>query len=307
MSAWRIGNAVVARIEEQLGHASFAPDRYFTGFERDVLERNLSWLVPHHYVPEADALITSVHSWLIRTTRHTVLVDCCAGNHKDRLWWPRFHRLDTPFLERLAEAGATPEQIDFVLCTHLHADHVGWNTRLRDGRWVPTFPNATYLISRTEHDHWDPRRHRGEDRDPHRDIAYVDSVLPVVEAGQVQLTDGSHAIDDELVIEPSPGHTAGHVLLKLMHPQGGGVFCGDVLHHPLQIAAPHWNSQFCADPPQARATRRRVLEYCAGEGALLLPTHFGAPHVAAIDDAGGRFDVRFVEPLVRASGGTDPR
>ena len=287
---------MVTRVEEQLGHGSFPPAQYFTGFDRAVLERNLSWLVPNHYVPEADALITSVHSWLIRTKHHTILVDACAGNHKDRHWWPRFHQLDPGRVERLAQAGAAPEQIDIVLCTHLHADHIGWNTRLRDGRWVPTFPNARYLFSRTEHDHWDPRQHPEDELDPHRHIAYRDSVLPVVEAGQAQLVDGSHAIDDELLIEPSPGHTPGHVLLKLLHPEGGGVFCGDVLHHPLQIHAPHWNSQFCANPEQARITRRRVLEHCAGEGALLLPTHFGAPHVAAVDGVAGGFAARFVEP-----------
>lgn len=297
MRHWKIGNAVVTRVEEQLGHGSFPPEQYFTGFEREVLERNLAWLVPNHYVPEADALITSVHAWLIRTDRHTILVDSCAGNHKDRHWWPRFHDLDTPFLERLAHAGARPEQIDFVLCTHLHADHIGWNTQLQDGRWVPTFPNATYLFSRTEHDHWDPRQHLDDADDPHRRIAYADSVLPVIDAGQARLVDGPHAIDDELLIEPSPGHTPGHVLLKLLHPEGGAVFCGDVLHHPLQIHAPHWNSQFCANQVQARSTRRRVLEHCAEHGALLLPTHFGAPHVAAVDEVGDGFGARFIEPV----------
>ena len=295
MNTWTLGPVSVTRIEEQLGLASFPPDKYFVGFERQVLERNLRWLVPHHYAPAHDALITSVHSWLIRTPRRTILLDTCAGNHKERPWWPRFHQLDTPFLDRLCAAGVRPEDVDVVLCTHLHADHIGWNTVLRDGRWVPTFPNARYVFSRTENEFWDPRQNLESAEDPPRKIAYRDSVLPVIEAGRVDLVDGRYAIDDMLQIEPARGHTPGHLLLKLWVGNAGGVFCGDVLHHPLQIYAPHWNSQFCYLPAEALATRKRVLEYCAESGALLFPTHFGAPHVVAIAAQGSGFSARFVE------------
>lgn len=297
LQRWRIGSATVTRIEEQLGPGSFAPQQYFSGFEPEMLAQNLDWLVPHHYIPAQDALITSVHSWLIQTAHHTVLVDSCSGNHKDCHWWPRFHQLDTPFLERLALAGTSPDQVDFVMCTHLHADHIGWNTQLLDGRWVPTFPNARYLFSKTECEHWDPLKHPGAVGDPHRDIAWRDSVLPVMEAGLADLVSGPHAISDDLWIEDAPGHTPGHVLLKMKHRTGGGgVFCGDVIHHPLQICAPHWNSQFCMLPDQARTTRRAVLEYCAESGDWLLPTHFGAPHVAAVRSLGNAFSPVFVPP-----------
>jgi glyoxylase-like metal-dependent hydrolase (beta-lactamase superfamily II) len=283
MSSWSLGPVSVTRVEEQLGAASLPPERYLAGFEREVLERHLDWLVPNHYLPERDALVTSVHSWLIRTPHHTVLLDCCAGNHKERPALPRFHRLQTPFLERLRAAGARPEDIDIVLCTHLHEDHIGWNTELRDGRWAPTFPRARYLFSRRENE-W---------RGAAGGIAYRDSVLPVIEAGQAELLDGEHAIDDLLRIEPAPGHTPGHVILKA----AGGVFSGDVIHHPLQVYAPHWNSAFCELPEQALATRRRVLEHCAESGELLFPTHFGAPHVGAIAaQAGGGFSLHFVAP-----------
>lgn len=296
MADWTIGDARITRIEEQLGPGSFPPEQYFTGFDREVLLREMAWLVPHHYIPAKDQLITSVHSWLIRTPHHNILLDCCAGNHKDRHWWPRFHQLDTPFLSRLAQAGLQPEDIDIVLCTHLHADHIGWNTRLQDGRWVPTFPKARYLFSRQENDFWDLRQHPEAPDDPARHIAYRDSVLPVLEAGQATLIDGPHAIDDTLLVQAAPGHTPGHILLKLLHPEGGGVFCGDVIHHPLQIYAPDWNTQFCQDPVQARATRRAVLSHCADSGALLFPTHFGAPHATAIVDDAGRFSARWVAP-----------
>jgi len=291
---WTIGTTSVARVGEQIGFASFPPEQFFPDLDRALLERHRAWLVPDHYSPEHDRLVTSVHSWLIRTPRHTILVDCCGGNHKERPGAPRFHRLDTPWLEHLRAAGATPEDIDIVLCTHLHADHVGWNTQLRDGRWVPTFPRAKYLFSRRENEFGDPRRNPVADADPQRGPAYRDSVLPVIEAGQAVLIDGAHAIDDAMLVEPAAGHTPGHVVLKLADRGERALFCGDALHHPLQVYAPHWNSRFCELPEEARVTRRRLLGHCAGDGALLFPVHFGAPHVAAIAAAGEAFALRFV-------------
>ena len=291
---WTIGTVSVTRVEEQIGFASFPPEQYLAGFERDMLQQHMSWLVPDHYSPGHDRLITSVHSWLIRTQRHTILIDCCGGNHKERPGWRRFHQLDTPFLARLRQAGAAPEQIDIVLCTHLHGDHVGWNTMLRDGRWIPTFPNAKYLFSRIENEHGDPRRNPVADADPQRGPAYRDSVLPVIESGQAVLLDGTHAIEDALLVEPAPGHTPGHVMVTLTDRDQRALFCGDIVHHPLQVHAPHWNSGFCELPEQARTTRRRVLEHCAELQALLFPVHFGAPHVAAIARAGDVFAPRFI-------------
>jgi glyoxylase-like metal-dependent hydrolase (beta-lactamase superfamily II) len=299
MTTWTVGPVSVTRIEEQLGFASFPPDQYFPGCERELLDQHLDWLEPNHYSRERDQLVTSVHSWLIRTAHHTILLDSCAGNHKERPWLPRFHQLDTPFLERLRAAGAAPEDIDFVLCTHLHEDHIGWNTRLQDGRWVPTFPRARYLFSRTENAFFDPAQNPQGAEEPWRKIAYRDSVLPVIESGQALLVDGLHAIDDGLLLEPAPGHTPGHIVLKLAAGGERALFCGDVMHHPIQVYAPHWNSRFCMLPEQARTTRRRVLEHCAGENALLFPTHFGAPHVAAIAADARGFSARFLAPGAR--------
>jgi glyoxylase-like metal-dependent hydrolase (beta-lactamase superfamily II) len=291
---WTIGDVRVTRVEEQIGFASFPPEQYLVGFDRELLGRHLAWLAPDHYSPAHDRLVTSVHSWLVRTPRHTILIDCCAGNHKERPGFARFHQLDTPYLARLRAAGAAPEDIDIVLCTHLHADHVGWNTVLRDGRWVPTFPNAKYLFSRTENEIGNPDRNPAAEADPQRNRAYRDSVLPVIESGQAVLLDGTHAIDDTMLVEPAPGHTPGHVILKLADRDERALFCGDALHHPLQVYAPHWNSRFCELPDEARATRRRILEHCAEHNALLFPVHFGAPHVAAIARAAEAFSLRFV-------------
>jgi glyoxylase-like metal-dependent hydrolase (beta-lactamase superfamily II) len=294
VATWVIGNVTVTRIEEQLGFASRPPEQYLDGFEREMLARHLDWLVPHHYSPADDRLITSIHSWLIRSSRHTILLDSCAGNHKNRPGFSRFHQLDTPFLHRLRAAGVEPEEIDIVLCTHLHADHVGWNTMLRDGRWVPTFPNAKYLFSRIENEIGDPRRNPAAEADPQRGTAYRDSVLPVIEARQAVLVHGDYAIDDILTIVPAPGHTPGHVALWLADSDGRAVFCGDVLHHALQIHAPHWNSAFCELPEVARTTRRLLMEQCVERRAALFPGHFGAPHVARVVAAGTGFAPQFV-------------
>jgi glyoxylase-like metal-dependent hydrolase (beta-lactamase superfamily II) len=160
---------------------------------------------------------------------------------------------------------------------------------------VPTFPNAKYLFSRVENERGDPRHNPAAAADLQRDNAYRDSVLPVIEAGQAELIDGTHGIGDGLTIEPAPGHTHGHIILKLADRDERAVFCGDVIHHPLQVYAPHWNSGFCELPDTARITRRQVLEHCAADRALLFPIHFGVPHVAAIMSAGGGFSLRFVE------------
>jgi glyoxylase-like metal-dependent hydrolase (beta-lactamase superfamily II) len=295
VATWTIGDITVTRIEEQLGFASLPPEKYFDGFDRELLARHLDWLVPNHYSPAADRLITSIHSWLIRTRHHTILLDSCAGNHKNRPGFSRFHQLDTPFLQRLCSAGVRREDIDIVLCTHLHADHVGWNTMLRDGQWVPTFPNAKYLFSRIENEIGDPRRNPAADADLQRGGAYRDSVMPVIKAGQAVLIDCDHAIDDSLTIVPAPGHTPGHVALWLAGSAGRGVFCGDVLHHALQIHAPHWNSKFCEVPDVARATRRRLLEQCAEDRAAIFPGHLGAPHVTHVVATSSGLSPQFVE------------
>jgi len=294
---WTIGSVSVTRVEEQVGPNDTPAGQFLPDLDRHVLERHLGWLVPAHYDPVTDRLLTSNHSWLIRTPHHTILLDSCAGNHKDRPWLPRFHQLNVPFLERLRAAGAAPEDIDIVLCTHLHADHVGWNTRLENGRWVPTFPRARYLFSRTDHDHFNPEIGDRRARNPGRSAMFDDSVLPVIVSGQAVLLDGDHAIEDGVVVRPAPGHTPGHVLLDLRHGGNASVFCGDVLHHPVQVCEPGWSTRFCELPEQAHATRRHVLEHCVEHGALLFPTHFAAPHVVRVHADNGHFRPVFVPPM----------
>ena len=282
-----LGNTNVTRIEESF-FTDFKAASFFADWRPEVVDEHRRWLVPGHFDEARGNLNLSIHSWLIRTAHHTVLVDSCVGNDK-RSDTPAWHMKSWPFLDRLAAAGVTPEQVDFVLCTHMHADHIGWNTRLSNGRWVPTFPNARYVFSKTEYD-----AYSAIDRTmPGGRPSFQDSVLPVVEAGRAQMVEGTHALEDGFLIEPAPGHTPGHVTIKLDAGADRAIFTGDIMHHALQVYYPRWNSEFCADAGQARATRRRVLEYCADSGTLLMPAHFGAPHACRIQAKGDAFVPRF--------------
>jgi glyoxylase-like metal-dependent hydrolase (beta-lactamase superfamily II) len=296
-STQTIGEVSLTRIEESLGPL-FEPGFFLPGWQPGTLEEHRHWLVPQHLDPVSGKLILSVHSWLVRTQHHTILIDACAGNNKQRRAQPHFHLQRRPFLERLAAAGAAPEDIDYVLCTHLHADHVGWNTRLVDGRWVPTFPRATYVFSQIERDYWDPTRgladgSGGPKLEAHHIAVFEDSVLPVIASGQAMIVGGEHRIGDDLAIEPAPGHTPGHFVVTLRSRQAEGMFIGDALHHPIQIYHPEWNSRVCILPEIARRTRQRILEACAERDILMLPAHFGAPYTARVRQAGGRFSACF--------------
>lgn len=296
MKRWQIGAVRVTRIEESTG-PGFTPEQLFPDWSQEAVRLHWDWLVPHYFDPGVGRLLTSIHTWLLQTPAHNILVDTCAGNHKQREFSPRFHQLETPWLERLAETGLRPQDIDVVLCTHLHVDHVGWNTCLQDGRWIPTFPKARYLFSRIEHDHWSPQANPAiVERHPGKEQIYQDSVLPVVAAGLATLTDGEHVIDDWVAVTPAPGHTPGHVVVRIAGQDAKAVFSGDILHHPIQVVNPGWNSRFCELPEQAAHTRREVLAYCAEEEALLMPAHFAHPHVARIECSCGTFRFRFETP-----------
>ena len=276
----RIGDTVITRIEESI-RTSFTPQVLFPSFDPEAVERHRHWLVPDHFDATEGKFRTSVHSFLVRTPRHVVLIDTCGGNHKNRPYLPRFHQQDIPWLSRLAAAGVTPEQVDYVMCTHLHCDHIGWNTQLRDGRWVPTFPNAKYLFHRKEVNRWNPA-HPSFFHAPHNEFVWEDSILPVIAAGQaVEIEDG-HVLDETLTVEPAPGHTLGHVRIRLASHGRQAMFSGDVMHVPLQVYYPEWHTSLDDDPLLGIASRRALLETCAETGALLLPTHFVAPHCCRI-------------------------
>ena len=290
MTTVTIGAAKLTRIEE-LYAADWDAPAFFPDWRPELVQDHLGWMAPDHYDRGKNCLKLSIHSWLIRLDGRTILVDTCIGNHKPRPARPKWHLMETRYLQRLAEAGVRPEEIDMVMCTHLHADHVGWNTRLENGRWVPTFPKARYVFSKADYDYY-----LALDRDPAKPVnhgSFRDSVLPVVEAGLAQMVTGAHVLDEHLSLDPAPGHTPGTVVVKLASRGESALLCGDVLHHAIQVHYPRWNSFVCADAESARSSRRQVLEHCSGTGALLMPTHFGAPFTCRIEARGGGFRPRF--------------
>jgi len=286
----QIGDVRVTRIEEQMGPGFPAKD-FFPEFEAETFAAEQHWLAPGYYQPESGKLVTSIHSWLVRTAEYTILIDSCSGNHKPRPGIPRFDMLNTKYLDRLREAGVEPEQIDFVMCTHLHVDHVGWNTQLRNGKWVPTFPKAKYVMSRTDHDHW-AKVAKTPGAVEYEVNTYNDSVLPIVEAKMAEfVAGGEHAMCGCLKIKPAPGHTPGQIRVDLESRGKRAIFPGDALHNPVQVPLWKWNSRFCDDRDQARKTRNTLLGDCAEQGALLMPAHFAPPHAAYVKAKGERFEL----------------
>lgn len=275
-----IGNIVVERIEERLGFG-FHPHELFPAVKPYMLEALRSEMEPTFYNAHENRFRTSSHSWLLRTPNHLVLIDTCVGNHKSRPQVPRFNMCDTPWLSRLSSVGVRPEDIGFVMCTHLHCDHVGWNTHLVNGRWEPTFPNARYLFSRKEFARWDMRQPDYQHRTIN-DNVFQDSILPVVESGQMTLVDDGYELDGVLTVEPAPGHTDGHVRIRVAS-QGEYAYCsGDIFHHPLQIYYPELYTGFDDDKAMGVVTRQNLLSACAAESALLLPAHFAEPHACYV-------------------------
>jgi len=202
------------------------------------------------------------------------------------------HHLNNRYLERMAAVGVAPGDIDYVLCTHLHVDHVGWNTRLENGRWVPTFPNAKYVFSRREYEAAKAEA-AGADAPGFIKNTFADSVLPVVESGKACLVDDVHELLDCLTLRSAPGHSPGHVRIELASHGEQGVFAGDILHSPLQIPLWQWSSVVCWDGKMAAQARRELLEFCCDENALLIPGHFEAPYVGRIRRADDTFAIDF--------------
>jgi glyoxylase-like metal-dependent hydrolase (beta-lactamase superfamily II) len=283
-----IGDVEVLRVVEWRGPigtvAEILPDT-----PPEAWAAGRSWLSPDFWNPQTGAYEAVVQTWVLRSAGRTILIDTGVGNDRDRPQVPAFAHLHTDFPDRLAAAGVRPEDVDVVVNTHIHYDHVGWNTRRDGDAWVPAFPNATYLISRADHDYYDPvnaaRTRPPRDDDERRRFAgmrlvFEDSIAPI--AGQLRLWEDGLRVDGALRIEPAPGHTPGSAVVWLDSGGERAVFAGDVLHSPVQILRPDDRCRFDLDAGQARASRRRVLETAARTGAMVFPAHFGGPGGAAV-------------------------
>ncbi|MFQ5567078.1 MAG: MBL fold metallo-hydrolase, partial [Paracoccaceae bacterium] len=276
---FRFGNLTVQRVMEmQLRFRP--PGEMFPSSTAEELAELAPRFTPWAIDPRSGKAIIAVQSYLVRTARHTILIDTCIGCDKTNTRIPAWAgRTDRRWLDRLAATGVRPDEIDYVFCTHLHADHSGWNTRLLNGRWVPTFPNAKYIFARTEVEY---AERAGLPQ-------YDENVLPVIRAGQAVLVDTDFALDDQVWLEPTPGHTPGHVAVHLEAGGAHAVMWGDLLHSPLQCLRPDWYFMIDTDRAQSVASRRRVLEDCCEHNHLVLSAHFPAPSVGRIATEGDAF------------------
>ena len=264
---WKIGDVTITKIVESEtvgGGEWILPDA------KPEAVGEIDWLVPH-FANREGKLRFSIHALVVETPSLTMVVDTCVGNDKDRMPYRLWHRLQNDFLGDFAAAGFDPAKVDRVLCTHLHVDHVGWNTMLVDGAWVPTFPNARYLMARAEFEHWN------NDDEEFQQTVMGDSVTPVFEAGLVDLVDLDHQVCEEVDLVPTLGHTPGHVSIRIRSGGAQALITGDFIHHPCQLARVDWASSADSDKSEAEATRRRVFEEHAGTPTLVIGTHFATP------------------------------
>jgi glyoxylase-like metal-dependent hydrolase (beta-lactamase superfamily II) len=283
---WQIGDVSVARIVE------------VNGWEDDItmllpdadpaFVQGFPWMRPHFATPDGKMII-SFQCFVLRSQGRTAMIDTCIGNDRQREF-PVFTNMQTTFLEDLATAGYPHEEITDVLCTHLHFDHVGWNTRLVDGKWVPTFPQARYLFGRREYEHW---KHLHETHGYH-DLHHMDdSVMPVLDAGLVEFIGPDFRLTDEVSLIPTPGHTPGHVSVLIQSKGQSAVITGDMMHSPIQIAVPEREARFDMDKTTAARTRGEFVRRFNGTPTLVIGSHFSEPTAGHIvpDGSSWKFKV----------------
>ncbi|HUW01713.1 MAG TPA: MBL fold metallo-hydrolase [Acidimicrobiales bacterium] len=278
---WQVGDVKITRLVElELGGIEFILPQ---ASPETLLP--IDWLSPH-FISEEGTLLASIHALVVETPSHKVVVDTCIGNDKDRPL-PAWTNLQLPFLQDLAAAGYPAGDIDTVLCTHLHVDHVGWNTMRVDGEWVPTFPNARYLLARAEYEYWDTT-----EPDAINVGVMDDSVRPVFAAGLVDLVETDHEVCDEIRLIPTHGHTPGHVSVEISSAGRRALITGDAFHHPCQMAHADWASSVDSDQAASTATRREMLAAYADTDVLVIGTHFATPTAGRIR-SDGRTGYRF--------------
>jgi glyoxylase-like metal-dependent hydrolase (beta-lactamase superfamily II) len=282
-----IGDIRIDRVIEMEG-PDFVAHELIPDATPEALAPHKDWLHPHFVDFASMKLVMAMQTYVLRHRNNVILVDTCVGNHKAR----RFHapwnqRSETTWLDNLAACGVRPKDVTHVMCTHLHIDHVGWNTQLVDGRWVPTFPNARYVFGQTEWDYFHGlyQKHGAKVGDG----SFADSVLPIVQAGRADLVASDYGFDDGLWFEPYPGHTPGHVAINLLSNNKRGVLSGDILHSPIQCAHPEWSTSGCSDKVLSAVSRRALLERLAGTDTLLMTAHFASPSAGFIERSGAAF------------------
>jgi glyoxylase-like metal-dependent hydrolase (beta-lactamase superfamily II) len=285
MLSWQVGAVKITCVVEMLIPFPYDPEG---GFLRDATPEALKaspWLYPH-FANEDGSLNTSVQALLVEAPGLRLIVDTCIGNDKPRQFTGG-NPLATPFLQHLADAGWSLDSVDVVVCTHLHVDHVGWNTMLVDGKWVATFPKARYLIGKREFEHW------SKAGDEEQQTIMGDSVRPIFDAGLAELVEMDHRISPEVRRSPSAGHTPGHVSVMIESEGQSGVITGDITHHPCQLAHPEWGTDYDSDPQAATATRAKSFAAWADRPILVMGTHYAPPTAGRVKRDGAAFRFEF--------------
>jgi glyoxylase-like metal-dependent hydrolase (beta-lactamase superfamily II) len=267
MKSWTIGDVRITKLQEQ--EPIWPGTMILKNADVDNVKREGEWLDPFC---KDNKFRLSIHALLVESEGKRILVDTCVGNDKKRPGFADWNDLHLPFLENLEKAGVTRESIDTVLCTHLHLDHIGWNTMLENGKWVPTFPKAKYLMVKREWEHWNKYDDVADFKLP-----IDDSVRPVIEAGLAELVDNAHRLTGEACLEATPGHTPGHTSLRISSRGENAVITGDMIHHPIQIAHPDWICEFDTDPTMGSETRKAFVERYCDQPVTVLGTHFAGP------------------------------
>jgi glyoxylase-like metal-dependent hydrolase (beta-lactamase superfamily II) len=284
-----IGDARITGVVEYSG-PTHDPAFLYPGVDKAVreavLKENASWLAPNHYVPHMDRLIVTIQLWVVKAGGNVIVIDTGVGNRKVRAAAARMDRLNTLVMPWLEAVGAGPNDVTHVVMTHLHTDHVGWNTVEEGGKWVPTFPKARYLMPRTEFDHW--KAIYDKDKDVNQG-AFADSVMPVLDAGLADFIDETKDVAGCLTPEPVPGHAPGMLSFRIRSRGEEGLFCADILHNAIQIVHPEWNDRYVLWPDKALESRAAGLKRACERGALLMPMHLGAPYCGYVRRDGERY------------------
>ncbi len=280
---WTIGDVTITSVIEMEQHWRFA---WLLPSVTDELVATIPWLTPHFIDPKGK-LILRIQALILESDGQRIIVDTCVGNAKDRPT-PLFDKLDTTFLTDLEAAGFARESIDQVVCTHMHVDHVGWNTHLVDGSWVPTFPNARYLFGRVEYDHWSVT----DETEVFGDVM-GDSVAPIFDAGLAQIVESDHRLTSAVRLEPTPGHTPGHHSVRIESGGSQAVITGDMIHHPIQFPHPDLASSADTDSAAAIASRRSSFARWEADDVLVIGTHFSGPGAGKLiaEGEGWRYEV----------------
>lgn len=285
--AIEVGDVTIQRIVEQ-EDAFFDAFEFFPDLTKELLEENRDWLYPVYFKPGGTHFNLCVQSYLVRTKHHTILVDTCVGNHKPRktrAFWDNM--ASDQYEKNLAAAGVSVDDIDMVMCTHLHTDHVGWNTKLENGQWVPTFPNARYVFSEKELNYWTEFHATKPEAAPW----ITDSVLPIVAAQRCDLVENNHELLDGITLVPSPGHTIDHCSIHVARGEASALITGDMIHSPLQARYPELGMMSDYNSHQAGLSRRQIFDRFMDTPTLMCTAHFPSPSTGRFErwDDGYRF------------------